>query len=128
MKYTALWIVMAALSLTPPALARDTPSIDGSTEAAQPNDRELGNFVSAFVRLVGVHHGYLLLMRDEDDPGKLAQLRRSAVSDMKAAVEHDGLSIARYNQIAMAVRSNPDLQGRVEGILQQLAADPRSEE
>lgn len=92
-----------------------------------PNDGELSSFVAAFVRLMGVQHGYMMLMQDEQDPARLEQMKQSAVVDMTQAVEKDGLSIDRYNQIALAVRDDPELQGRVETILQQLAEVPPEE-
>jgi len=93
-------------------------------QGASPNDGELSNFVAAFVRLMGVQHGYMMLMQDEQDPAKLEQMKQSAVVDMTQAVEKDGLSVDRYNQIALAVRDDPELQGKVETILQQLAEAP----
>jgi hypothetical protein len=63
-------------------------------------------------------------MRGEQDPDRLAQIRQSALSDMRLAVERDGLTVDRYNQIALSVRDDADVRDRVEGLLQQLAAEP----
>lgn len=100
------------------------PSPEAQAEAAAPGDGELSNFVAAFVRLIGVQHGYMVMMQEEDDPGRLAEMKRDAVTDMTSAVERDGMSVDRYNEIALAVRDDPELQGRVEAILQQMASDP----
>ncbi len=92
-----------------------------------PSNTELADFVSTFMRLTGVRHGYLLMLRDEEDPARVEGIKQNAISDMTAVVEMNGLTIDRYNQIALAVRHDPTLQTRVEEILQQLAASPEEE-
>ncbi|MBI5163674.1 MAG: DUF4168 domain-containing protein [Magnetospirillum sp.] len=88
------------------------------------DDRELSDFVAALVRLIGVQHGYMMMIQAEPDPGRAEAMKRQAVEDMTAAVERDGLSVDRYNAIAIAVKDSPELQGRVEAILQQMASNP----
>lgn len=123
-------VLAAALALSGPAAAAlDQSSRQPQAEqAAAPDDGELSNFVAAFLRLVGVQHGYMMLMRDENDPAKLQQIKQSALVDMKSAVERDGLTVDRYNQIALSVRDDPSVRTRVEGMLQQMASDPSGEE
>lgn len=124
-------LVMACAS---PALAaagdpaQTAPSQPGETLESSPDDGELSNFVAAFVRLIGVQHGYMMRLQDEEDPHRLDSIKRDALNEMTAAVEQDGLSVDRYNEIALAVRDDPDLQNRVEAILQQLASDPTTEQ
>lgn len=126
---------LLALTLTfsaPAAAATDQgpgqpPAEGGQAMEPQPDDGELTEFVAAFVRLVGVQHGYMMLMQSEEDPAKLEDLKTSAIEDMTTAVEQDGLSVDRYNQIATALRSDTELQGRVEGIMQQMAETPPEE-
>ena len=136
MKRSSLSAALVALSVAfaAPALAagdppRATPAAgEDQVLTGEPNDGELTNFVAAFVRLIGVQHGYMMMMQDEEDPAKLESIKQSALSDMTAAVEQDGLTVDRYNEIALAVRDDPQLQGKVETMLQQLAADPSAEE
>jgi hypothetical protein len=118
------FLLALALALPSPAFAAREPDRAGITEQAAPDDGELSAFVAAFLRLVGVQHGYMMLMRDENDPAKMEQIKQSALADMKNAVERDGLSVSRYNQIALSVRDDPGVRSRVEGLLQQMAADP----
>ncbi|MDA8232983.1 MAG: DUF4168 domain-containing protein [Magnetospirillum sp.] len=93
-----------------------------------PDDHELQNFVTAFVRLIGVQHGYMMMMEGEDDPVRLAEMKRHAVEDMTAAVQKDGMSVARYNAIAQALQNDRKLQGRVEAILHQMADKPDADD
>lgn len=98
------------------------------TLEARPSDAELTNFVAAFVRLMGVQHGYMMLLQHEEDPTRVEELKEQAVADMEAAIEQDGMSVDRYNTIALAIRDDPQLQNRVEGIIDQLAEDPSAPE
>lgn len=120
----APFLLVLALAVSNPAAAALEPSTGDQSEQAAPDDGELSAFVAAFLRLVGVQHGYMMLMRDENDPARLQEIKQSALVDMKSAVERDGLSVDRYNQIALSVRDDPGVRDRVEGLLQQLAADP----
>lgn len=125
--FTALLLALP-LAVAAPAAATE-PSAGNQPEqmapaANAPDDTELSAFVASFLRLIGVQHGYMMLMRDETDPARLEEIKHSALSDMKFAVERDGLSVARYNEIALTVRDDPDVRGRVEGLLQQMAATP----
>lgn len=121
-------LLVLALAVSPPAAAATDTTAGQRAEQATPDDGELSAFVAAFLRLVGVQHGYMMLMRDENDPARLEEIKQSAVADMKTAVERDGLSVDRYNQIAVTVRDDPEVRGRVEGLLQQMAADPSGKE
>lgn len=123
-----------ALALPGPAAAtldpssREQPSGERADRTAAPDDGELSAFVAAFMRLVGVQHGYMMLLRDESDPARLQEIKQSAMADMKNAVEQDGLTVDRYNQIAISVRDDPSVRDRVEGLLQQLANDPSGDQ
>lgn len=120
-------LMAAILAFAAPALAapEDRQAAPPAESAgAQPDDRELSEFVAAFVRLIGVQHGYMMMAQQEEDPAALEQMKAQAVVDMTQAIERDGLSLDRYNQIAVAVRDDPQLQGKVESMLQQLASDP----
>lgn len=124
-------LVALAIAFAAPAMAAGEPNPSqqqGEALEASPDDGELSNFVAAFLRLIGVQHGYMMMLQDEQDPQRLESIKRNALDDMTAAVEQDGLSVDRYNEIALAVREDPDLQGRIEAILQQLAADPSAEQ
>ena len=113
--FAVLLTVLWGLSFAPAA-----------AENSAPDDRELTNFVSAFVRLIGVQHGYMMMMNDESDPERLAEMKRHAVEDMVSAVEKNGLSVERYNAIVIALKQDPEMQDRVASILHQMANTPDS--
>lgn len=123
-------VLAVALALSGPAAAALEPSSPQmqAEQVAAPDDGELSAFVAAFLRLIGVQHGYMMLMRDENDPAKLREIKQSALTDMKSAVERDGLTVDRYNQIALSVRDDPAVRSRVEGLLQQMASDPSGDQ
>lgn len=126
----AVLAVALAFASATPAIAAPDRSIPAQAEALQPqpDDGELSNFVAAFVRLMGVQHGYMMLLQQEEDPVRVEELKEAAVTDMEAAIEQDGMSVDRYNTIALAIRDDPQLQNRVEGIIDQLAEDPSAPE
>lgn len=129
----ALLALTLAFASAPAGAATDDPGAlpppgEEYDSSGNPDDGELTDFVAAFVRLVSVQHGYMMLMQEEQDPARLEELKSSALVDMEEAVRKDGMSVDRYNQIALALREDPDLQQRVEGILQQLAVDPDATE
>jgi hypothetical protein len=138
MLFPALPVILVVLGVAFAPLAvikaEDRPDVSPNPQAATveqgqiPDDRELTSFVSAFVRLMGVQHGYMMLISQEPDPMRVEQLKAQAVTDMEDAIQQDGMSVDRYNTIALAIREDPALQGRVEGILQQLASDPSAVE
>ncbi|MGE5546649.1 MAG: DUF4168 domain-containing protein [Solirubrobacterales bacterium] len=136
MKLPLLSAALVSLSLAvavPAVRAADAPDVQPPPAAGQalepsPDDGELANFVAAFVRLIGVQHGYMMMIQQESDPSRVDELTKLAVADMEAAVKQDGMSIDRYNQIALAVREDPGLQDRVQGILEQLASDPSADQ
>lgn len=124
-------LIAAVFALAAPAVAavEDSPSAPSADSgSANPDDGELSAFVAAFLRMIGVQHGYMMMMRDENDPARLEEIKQSALADMKSAVEKDGLTVERYNQIALSVRDDPSLRDRIEGMLQQLAAEPDGEQ
>mgnify|MGYP000931479813 CR=1 FL=1 len=123
-------LVAFGLALAAPAAmaAAEEPPAPSAALDPMPDDRELVDFVSAFVRLMGVQHGYMMLISQEPDPMRVEELKVRAVEDMEEAIRHDGMSVDRYNSIALAIREDTALQGRVEGIIEQMASDPSAEE
>lgn len=127
MRFLLPAVMAALLAVAAPAFAAvedSGPAPQAQAPTASPDDGELNAFVAAFVRLVGVQHGYMLMLRDENDPSRVEEIKQSALTDMKSAVEQDGLTVDRYNQIALSVRDDPSIRDKVETMLQQMAADP----
>ncbi len=130
MNTSALLAALLALAFAAAPVAAATEEGSGDSAIIQaplnpaPDDVELSTFVSAFVRLVGVQHGYMVMMQDEHDPSRLDDMKAQAVEDMTEAVEQDGMTVHRYNQIATALQTDSGLQGRVADILHELASRP----
>jgi len=58
------------------------------------------------------------LQQFESASQKLAQIQRDTQSEMKQAVESQGLEIPRFQEILGAVREQPELQQQVQEIIQ----------
>jgi len=129
MRFLLLAVTAAVLAVATPVVAAvDDAGPLAQQQAATPDDSELSAFVAAFLSLVGVQHGYMMMLRDEEDPARLEEIKQSAMTDMKSAVEQDGLTVDRYNQIALSVRDDPALRDKVQTLLQQMAAGPSDEQ
>jgi len=129
MRFLLLAVTAAVLAVATPVVAAvDDAGPLAQQQAATPDDSELSAFVAAFLRLVGVQHGYMMMLRDEEDPARLEEIKQSAMTDMKSSVEQDGLTVDRYNQIALSVRDDPALRDKVQTLLQQMAAGPSDEQ
>ena len=126
--FTALPVVAAPGDSPPAEQGDDQGARDPGRLDPAPSDGELTSFVSALLRLVGVEHGYMMMIQGENDPERVDEMKRAAIDDMTSAIEEDGLSLERYNAIATAMKTDSRLQSRVETILHQLAADPEDGE
>jgi len=58
------------------------------------------------------------LQKFESASQKLAQIQRDTQSEMKQAVESQGLEVPRFQQILGAVRQQPELRQQVQQIIQ----------
>jgi len=75
---------------------------------------KLEKFVDAQKSILTIQEKYTSQMDQVEDPQQSKQLRQKANQEMIGAVEKAGLDVESYNQIAMAVRSDPDLQKQIE--------------
>jgi len=86
-------------------------------DAAPPAEvpvEKLEKFVDAQKSILDIQQKYTSKMENTDDQQQSDQLRQQANQEMVVAVEEAGLDVESYNQIAMAVRANPDLQQQIE--------------
>ena len=72
-------------------------------------DEELRSYADASLRLDVIDARWEARIADASGPADEKRLRRLAVSEMAAAVQRVGLTVDRFNRIALAVQSHPDL-------------------
>ncbi|MES1945451.1 hypothetical protein PC39_15087 [Salinisphaera sp. PC39] len=92
-----------------PASAQQAPK-----GASDFSDKELQSFAEAQQDVSEISKTYEGKIKDSQEPAKMAEMRQKANKEMVKAVRDAGLEPARYNAIANAVRSNPELASKVE--------------
>lgn len=110
----------AALFVTSPALAQQTP---GEVTAKLPpasqtttrsfSDEDLESYVKAEAALVDISERYEREYGNETDVEKLTRVRQEMNEEMVEAVSESGIEIETFNEIARALRIDPDLSEKV---------------
>lgn len=101
-----------------PALAQDDLSPAAPTpppmemDVGEVTDVEIAQFANALQRVDQI----MVELVDEMqtmDPQQQAQAQQDVQPELAEAVESEGLSVDRYNQIAIAAQTDPDLANRI---------------
>lgn len=90
------------------------PAKQAPQGAADFSDEELQSFAEAQKDVSEISKEYEGKIKDSQEPAKMAEMRQKANKKMVKAVRDAGLEPTRYNAIANAVRSNPELAKKVE--------------
>jgi Domain of unknown function (DUF4168) len=77
------------------------------------SDRELDAFVKAYVEYQKIRANYAPALKNAKDPGQKKQIEREANAKVKRALDSNGLSADRYNQIFATVNANEPLRKKV---------------
>lgn len=105
-----------------PALAQEAhqPAVPAPApvDAGEVTDTEIAQLASALERVDEVVIQATEQMQAGLDAQGQAALEAQVQEDLIEAVESSGLSIDRYNQLAMAVQTDPELAGRVAASMQ----------
>ncbi len=93
------------------------------------NDQDIAKFANAANDVVHVKQKWLPTIISKREPAEQQKAQQQAMDEMTKAVEKNGLSVDRYNQIADAAQSDPVLQRKIEQRLPQGGgADDQSED
>lgn len=86
----------------------DTPSF---------KDAELQKFAELQKPLQEIRTDYSQRLQSTQKPEEAADLQKEATDKMVEVVEDSGLEVQTYNQIAVALQSNPELQAKVKSLM-----------
>lgn len=125
---TLLAAGLAALAIAMPAAAdtatpSSSPAASSSSTSSTSNepmgvkeftDEELKSFAAASLRVEEIGSKWQPKISDAEDKADEEQLREEAMSEMVQAVQQKGLSVDRYNRIALAVQSDPEIARTVQ--------------
>lgn len=103
---SALMLLTAFTVSAQQSMSKDVAPVEVPVE-------KLEKFVDAQNSILDIQQKYTSKLESADDQEQSEQLRQQANKAMVVAVEEAGLDVESYNQIAMAVRSDPELQQQI---------------
>lgn len=87
-------------------------------QEGQVSDAKLKSYVKATGKLYQVDSEWQPKLQSANDQERAA-MEREIQTQMVAIVEQEGLSVTEYNDIARAVQSDPELQEKAQGYMQE---------
>ena len=105
-------------STTPPTV-QIAPTANPKDAGPAPTDAELTHFVDAAFQMRAASKR----MRPKYDAAKTdadrAKIKQAVEAEMKTTVEHNKLTVKRYQQIFVAMRTDDDVRKKVEALVKQ---------
>lgn len=119
-------IAFALSASAMPAMAQDSTSPEGQTQSQNQNtsaakqqsadfsDKQLKTFVELQDKIGKVRKQYVSKIESAESEDKARKLQQKAQTEMVKVIEDGGMTVKKYNAIAVAYNSNPDIQKRVD--------------
>lgn len=95
------------------------PQQQAQPETIDVSDQQLEQFAEAQVEIASIQQDFSARLQEVDDPEKAHDLQLEANEEMTAAVEEAGLDVESFNQIAMSIQNDPELQQKLTEMLEQ---------
>lgn len=106
-----------ALWLAAPVMAQQDPAPGEMAPAADVTDTELTQFANAMQAVNEIRNQYSQRIETSEDQNEAQQLQQEAGERMTMAVQDAGMSVDEYNEIAVALQSDPQLMQRLEQLI-----------
>lgn len=90
------------------------PPTQGEGAPANIDSETKEKFITAHVEIRDVQQEYSKKLQSVEDKNKAQELQQQAQTEMVEIVEDNGLSVEQYNQIAGAMRNDPELRQEIE--------------
>jgi Domain of unknown function (DUF4168) len=117
-QFLATAIAMLGIAAVPPVMAQAVePPIQQSAPAI--SDAELKSFAVAVAGIQRVNDIYLPKLQTARTDEEREQVQKIASMEMKRAVENEGITVTRFQEILEQARSNPEVAERVRRHIQQ---------
>ena len=100
-----------------PVLAQPAPAMPEQQDIGEVSDTEVAQFASATVRVDQIVQDWNVRLQAADEQEQ-PEMQMQAQEDLVEAVEAEGLSVERYNQLAMAAQTDADLAGHIAARMQ----------
>lgn len=115
-----LFAVASTLLIASAAVAQESAQQAQQTapETIEVSDQQLQKFADAQTEIASIQKDFRSRLQNVEDPEKAQKLQREANDEMTTAVEEVGLDVESFNQIAMAIQNDPELQQELTQMLQ----------
>lgn len=113
-----------ALAFGASAIAQEQQQQQGEYQAQEPeqievSDQQLEQFADAQTEISSIQQEFSGRLQGVEDPEKAHELQLEANEQMTEAVEEAGLDVESFNQIAMAIQNDPELQQKLTELLEE---------
>lgn len=110
-----VWALVLGCSLaaTPVLQAAEQSRKPPGSGPATISKRELDAFVKAYVEYQKIRADFAPALRNAKDPGRKRQIEQEANAKVKRALDSNGLSPDRYNQIFATINADAPLRKKV---------------
>jgi hypothetical protein len=89
-------------------------TVPPSAAAAAITDQEIKSFAVAALEVKKINDSYRPRYQAAETPAAKEQVQKEATEKMSSAVEEEGLSVDKYNQIVRVAQANPDLAKQID--------------
>ena len=110
--FGAAWLAVAPAQTT--QSPSEQPEASAPTPPTPPTDAELKSFAGAVVEVHRINDAYIPKFQAAGTPDEEQKLEAAAVREMVRAVESEGLSVEKYEQILTQAQTDVDLVHRLK--------------
>ena len=111
----AAWLAVAPAQTTQPWSSMASDEVTASTEkTSAPTDAELKSFAGAVVEVHRINDAYIPKLEAADTADEEQKLEAAALREMVQAVEKEGLSVEKYEQILTLAQTDRELVHRLK--------------
>ena len=110
----AVWLAAALAQTTQSDIEKSATSAQQSTSLSVPSDAELKSFADAVVAVHRINDAYIPKLEAAGTVDEEQKLEAAALREMVQAVEKEGLSVEKYEEILTQAQTNRELVHRLK--------------
>jgi hypothetical protein len=115
-----VFLVLIALMLAPASGWSQEYGARQQSGQDEVSINEIASFAKAQNQVVKIQEEYRAKLSGIDDPAQQQPIVQEMNGRLVAAVQQEGLNVARYNEISKAAQSDPALQQRISEIMKSI--------
>jgi hypothetical protein len=115
-----VFLVLIALMLAPASGWSQEYGAGQQSGQGKVSVNEIASFAKAQNQVVKIQQEYRPKLSDIKDPAQQQPIVQEMNGKLVAAVQREGLSVERYNEISNAAQSDPALQQRISEIMKSI--------